>query len=127
MVGCFEQQGQGHLGDGLRAVSGGVADRDAVGCGRCDVYAVVARGGYADEAQPREGIEVVGREARFVDDENVGVSRAGEHFVGRRAVVDGEVSEPLESVPRRVAGIDGVTVEKGDVQHKWIIGGGNGR
>ena len=130
-VGDFEEQGEGVLRHGERAVSGHIADGDTPFAGGGHVHDVITGGGDQNQAEPGETVENFGRDAHFVEDNHFGFGGALHDFCTRRALVDGKLALFGQHSPIEIAGVEYKTVEKNDIGHnrgslKGKQVGGNG-
>ena len=121
-VGDFEEQGEGVLRHGERAVGGHIADGDPTFAGGDDVHHIIARGGDQNQAESGKPVEDFGRDAHFVEDDHFGFGGARHDLCTRRALVDGELALFGQHSPIEIAGVEYKTVEKNDIGHNEVYG-----
>ena len=110
----FQQQRQGMLRHGFRAVVHHVHHRDAPFARRSDVHHVVPRGNDPDTAQVRQGRQRVRIQAGFVGDQDLRAPAPLQHIFRIGAVIHRQLAERRQRVPRIVAGIQGIAVKNND-------------
>ena len=120
-VGDFEEQGEGVLRHGERAICGHIADGDSTFAGGGHVYHIIARGGHQNQAELGETVEDFGRDAHFVEDDHFGIGRTRHDLCARRALVDGELTLFGQRSPIEIAGVEYETVEKNDTGHNEVF------
>ena len=120
-VGDFEEQGEGVLRHGERAVSWYVADGDPTFAGGDDVHHIIARGGDQNQVKPGKTIEDFGRDAHFVEEDHFGFGGTRHDFCTWRALVDGELALFGQHSPIEIAGVENKTVEKNDIGHNEVF------
>ena len=121
-VGDFEEQGEGVLRHGERAVSGHIADGNPTFAGGDDVHHIIARGGDQNQAESGKTIEDFGRDAHLVEDDHFGFGGTRHDLRTRRALVDGELALFGQHSPIEIAGVEYKTVEKNDIGHNEVYG-----
>ncbi len=107
----FEEQGEGVLGDGCRAVGGNVGHHNPVCFRRRYIDDVISRGEHSDIAQPGKPREGAGVEGSLVGHHQFRFPHPGDGFGGGSAVVHLHLRELAQRVPGKVAGVQTVSVE----------------
>lgn len=100
MLGQLENQGKGHLSDRPRAVVWDIGDRDAPLAGGDAIDNIGAGRKNPQIFEPGQLPEDVAVERRLVCQNTFGVLRAFDHRVRRAALVDPEVPQSVELLPR---------------------------
>ena len=115
IVTYLQQQGNGKLGNRIGAVTGHIADRDAMPSGAVHIHNVVSRGQHADHADRGTGFNDRSGEGSLVYKNDLAVADTGNAlFVGIGAVIDGYLTPRGKDVPVQIAGIDGKTIQNSD-------------
>ena len=109
-VGDFQQQCQGHLGNGGRAVAGNVGHRNAQLPRGGHVYHVVARSQHTNVAEAwTDRHEVTGHQG-FVGEDDLCARHAGKHILRGGSVINGKVAQGGKGFPGQVSGVQGIAV-----------------
>ena len=114
VVANFEQQGNGELADGGRAVGRDVADGNPLFLGVIVVDDIVARGQNRNQLDIRALVDRFLRDRGLVHDHDFGVSDAlgneGRLLISR-AVIDRHLAQRFKTRPAQIAGVFRVAVQ----------------
>jgi len=110
-VGEFEQKGEGGLGDGVRAVCRDVSDSDPLLFRGLNVDDIEPGRGHADVFQVRQSLDRATIDGDFVCERRVCTLQTMDYFVLGGSFVESGFAQLLDVIPRKVAGIERVTVQ----------------
>ena len=116
----LQQQREGVLRHGARAVGRHVRHHDAALLRCFDIDDVVAGGGHADALQLRERLDLCAMQHGLVCDGDLRVRGAHGNIAWRRAVKDLARAKRLQFIPAQVAGVQCVSVEDNDVHGQYF-------
>ena len=121
MMADLQQQRDGELTDGRRAVGRDVDDGNALFPGAGAVDHVIARRQHGDELDVRAFVHRRARDGRFVHHHDLRVADALSDQRGfgiGRAVVDRQLAEFFQLIPAQIAGILGIAVQNNNFHGK---------
>ena len=117
VVADFQQQANGELAHGIRAVGGDIADYDAPFLGVVHVNHIVARGQNADEFQVGTGIHNLPVHRGLVGVNRLGIPDSADNLgvvVHRGPVIDPQLPQRLQPTPAQVPGVFRIAVQYND-------------
>jgi hypothetical protein len=110
----LKQQGKGELRDGMGAIRGNVAHWNSTLSRNLAVHHVVTGGENAYEPQVGELRQRFTSQGRLVRQQHLSALRTGQDVCCIGAVVNLDLAERVQSIPREVTGVERVSVENDD-------------
>ena len=120
LVADLKQKCHGVLCNGQGAVGGNIAYCHTMPAGGCHIDVVVACGGLQNQTQVRKLGKFLLAETDLVREDDIGILRSGNGFFRGAARIGGEGAELFKGLPRKVAGIQCMGIEKYDIHCTWV-------
>jgi len=111
MMGDFQKQGKGELGDGIGAVGRDVANRNTLFFRRLGIDYIVAGGEHPDIFDVGSLLYNLPAQWSLVGDDDIGITDTRENILFLGSIVDGQGPKLGKAVPTQVSRVFGIAIK----------------